>query len=298
MDPRGPVIVDLPDEVPARPRRRVPAGFGIALLLAIILGLATIAGSRDRAIGGSAAPGPRAQLPVEGTCLRWDTDPVSQTVPVPGTVRIIGCDDLHQGQVLQAWRIGAQPSSSSIEAGCSRRDQSWSVSMMSTDWDGGSLAYSTTVLTSGVEGVDFLACVVIARGSDPPRALLSESSAFALNPTADATTQLRSARQCLDAGGLGVGCHQLHPAERIGTFAPGGSAGLRGPRRSCFDYAVAVVGSAGAFSGPDALTIREVRTGQGALIDLPRAFCDIVAPVGRALVGTVVGLGDAPLPLG
>lgn len=298
MDPRGPVIIDLPDEQPARPRRRVPAAVGIALLLVVTLALATVAGARARAVAGSAMAGPRAQLPAETDCLRWDVDATRQTVPVAGTVRIVDCDTLHQGQVLQAWRIGAQPSSSSLESGCTRRDQGWNVSVLSADWDGGSLAYSTTIITSGVEGIDFLACVVIARTSDPPRGLLTQSGVFAMNPTAEAAIQLGTAHQCLAASGLGTGCQQPHTVERVGIFSPGGLEGLHGPRSSCADHAATVVGSKAAFEGPDALTTRVVHTGRGALIDLPRDFCDVVAPAGRRLVGTVMGLGDAPLPLG
>ncbi|MBE7161624.1 MAG: hypothetical protein INR72_10285, partial [Williamsia herbipolensis] len=150
-------IQDLPQERPRRTRRRPPSEIGAVVLVVLVLVVAVLAGIRPRIVPGSADPSPSALLPPAGGCLHWDVDPDAQSVPISSTVVSVDCSQLHEGQVVQAWRSGRLPPSSTIQQIC-RAPRSSTVSV-GDDWSFALAGLQAGVVSTGSGPLDFLACV-------------------------------------------------------------------------------------------------------------------------------------------
>lgn len=287
-------IQDLPDEIEPRPRRRTPPSVGVAVILLVLLAVSVVAGARVRTLDGNGAVDPARTLPTAGTCLAWQVNPDNQFIPLVGTIGQVDCAQLHQAEVLQAWRTGQQPSSSTIEQTCRLPGTSFAGSFVltgATDWTAPVATLGTTVVSSGTGALDFLACVLVQRDESIRRPLMS------LVGHVDVTQAFTPGRWCLVDVGRSVGCQQPHTTERLGIFFAGQQ---QTPDTSCRDFAAQVIGSDAALgdvSGPTTLS-SDTATADSSAYAQPAEYCDVRAPSGRTLTGSVVALGDQPLPLG
>lgn len=311
----GPVrhIVDLPPDAElasgtasvwdAARRRAV----GLALLLAVLLGLTGVAASRPRPTAGQGSASPATALPADGSCLRWSVDPAAPLTPTAGTVAVVDCRQMHQGQVLSTWRPGTLDRAAESDR-CPRVSAVWeaghpAADRAEADWSLPVVTRSNIVVADGTTLLDFTACTSILRwdsgrysllGID--RALVVDRGQQAADLPADATISW-----CLDEQRRSTGCQQPHTFERVGVFSTDGARVT--PTSTCQDRARAVIGSEGAVSGipgPGALTTSVGATTEetlGGSANVTFLLCDVIAPRGRQLVDTVVGWGERPLPL-
>lgn len=299
-------IVDLPPDaepVPGAPPRRA---VGLALLLAVLLVVTGVAGTRPRHTAGQGSAAPSTALPAVGSCLRWSVDPAAPLTPAAGTVAVVGCRQVHQGQVLSTWRPGTLDRAA--EPGrCPRVSVVWEAGHPAadralTDWSVPVISRSNVVVTGGPTLLDFTACASILRWDSGRYSLLSIDRALAdrgrqgADVPEDATVSW-----CLDDQRRSTGCQQPHTFERVGVFSTDGPRVT--PMSSCQDRARAVVGAEEMVSGipgPGVLTTHVGATTEetlGGSADVTFLLCDVIAPRGRQLVDTVVGWGERPLPL-
>lgn len=306
-------IVDLPPDAELVPgtepvrdgaRRRA---VGLALLLTALLGLTGVAASRPRHTAGQGSAAPAGALPADGSCLRWSVDPAAPLTPTAGTVAVVDCRQVHQGQVLSAWRPGTlDRAAESVR--CPRVSTVWeaghpAADRAAEDWSVPVITRSNVVVAGGTTLLDFTACSSILRwdsgrysllGID--RALVAYRGQQAADLPEDATISW-----CLDDRRRSTGCQQPHTFERLGVFSTDGPRVT--PMSSCQDRARTVIGSDAMVSGipgPGVLTTHVGATTEetlGGSADVTFLLCDVIAPRGRQLVDTVVGWGERSLPL-
>lgn len=292
-------VLDL-DAVPDHDRRppllpRPVTGF-VVLVLAVVA-VVVLSGLSPTLVAGQGAAGPSAVIPQAGACVSWATPTARRTLPVPDGVEVVDCARVHQAEVTAAWRIGRTPSSGELEQQCRESITSggWTTT---TGWGAISARPRATFVRSGTGLLDWFACVRTAVSVGPRPFQLSLVGPLP-DPSTGRPVELAvpsaTLRWCLDAGERSVACDRPHAGERIGAFVlpPG-----EGAVPDCRDYARGQVGA--AF---DAGLRSQVSAGPEASFDATESwsgsvfFCDVRPPDGRQLGASVVGLGDAPLPL-
>ena len=286
-------LEDLPEQ--ARPTRRPGSRWwGPVILLGVALLVAVPAGARARELAGTGTPRVDLPLPGPGECLTWDvvdTDPpavigVSPAVPLrtgAGSLRRAPCTAPHQGEVVRAWR------SATLEDGQVRQictaaqpDTVYTPQQSPSGWTPISGDRRPTIVRTGDEPLDWVACVLIEIPYDFPPAVFTLTA-----PMGPGTST--GARWCLTDQRRAIGCDRPHAGERIGI------ADVPRGEPSCTRFAYTVIGPEGSPAFSDSgLTIRSSTViGSSGQVWI----CDVVAPPGRRLTSSVIGLGSAPLPL-
>lgn len=262
---------------------------GALLIAAAVIAALAVGAVRQRtagtAVGRTIAPAPAA-----GSCL--DNVTTRDAVVVP-------CDGAHTAEVItarQVWLPAPAPPCRTLF--------STSIIRAGVDWAAPpDVARSTGELRGGGEQVGWIACVrrpvagLHDPGPLPYRGRLSDPGG--------ATAVVGA---CFDDDARRIGCSLPHRSERVGVFR--GTDTRARPRSDCTHFAGTVVGSAEAFAGPSALVAAATelpfaeqqngmlpRSGADVRAATPELTCEVRAPAGRELTGSVVGLGRAPVPL-
>ena len=286
------------------PRRRT----GVVLLLTVVLAVAAVAGTRPRSTTGQGTAAPATALPEPGRCLQWDVDPAEPLTPAGGTVQLVDCRRMHQGQVVLAWRSGTLDRAAE-SARCPQDPIVWEAGhpasgARAADWSLPVITRADTVISAGPSALDFTACVSVLRWESGRYSLLNidrplqaPQGGRGTGIPADATLSW-----CLDVERRSTSCQQPHTFERVGVFSTEGARST--PVSSCQERARAVVGSVGLVAGLATSAVLTTAVGStteetlGGSADVTFLLCDVVAPAGRLLTDTVVGWGARPLPLG
>ncbi|MGI8416376.1 MAG: hypothetical protein ACR2P2_09285 [Nakamurella sp.] len=271
---------------------------GLVLIVVTLLAMVVVNRILARDVDGTAVAPPPIPPPAVGSCVARVDHPVLAVDPV------VDCSVPHAGEVVQSW-----PARKPLTAACSggvafgwQLGVSWAQPMMSI---------STTEVSFGGR-VGWAACVQIpVERNDPSVALQHTGSLTAPTPGDGAAIGL-----CFDAAGKQldsaavydsqVDCTSPHTVQRLGQFLPLQQAQL--PIEQCAAFAQRTVNSTQAFSGVGALmsrtsidstigrvTVRDSGDGTEHTTDGGVA-CDVIAAAGRQMVGSVVGLGNKPLP--
>lgn len=288
-------IEELPDRMPT-PRRRISRGWGLLILLAVALVVAVPAGARERASTGIGSARVDLPLPAPGECLAWQVDvadppavivalPQFPLPVLPGSIARTSCTTAHQGQVAKAWRLAAMDDRQAQQMCTAAADPmvEFFPEQSPSGWTAIHGDRRASMVRTGDSALDFVACVLIEVPYGLPPALFTLSDAMV--PAASAAP-----RWCLTDRQQAVSCAQPHGSERIGIAdEPRGVP-------SCAGFAHTVVG-AGADSAAFAGSGLSIHSGMLPGPFGPTWFCDVVAPAGRQLTSSVVGLGSAPLPV-
>lgn len=258
-------------------------------MAAVVAALAV--GSVRQRTKGMAIGEPVVAAPAVGECLSNVTTKDAVTVP---------CAGVHTAEVTASRAVWAPDPA----APC-RTLFATAIMASGPDWaPPPEVVVASGELRGGGPRVGWVACVrrPVAGLHDPGplryRGLLSDAG----GATAVVGT-------CFDDLAERIGCSLPHRSERVGVFR--GDTPDRHPATSCAQFAGTVVGSPDAFSGSPALAARagdvpfaEQQNGMlprsGADVPDPSTelSCEVRAPAGHLLTGSVVGLGLAPLPLG
>jgi hypothetical protein len=266
---------------------------GLTLIVAVLLALLGINRLSGRDVVGQPVAEPQWPPPPAGSCLLHSDDFHASLVP---------CTEPHTAEVLRSWPARDLPRTSgagwrqSCPTGMTMPVEQ---SVDATDWSRTETIVATTVLRGGGPVIGWAACSVTASlPFRPDRSLRYTGSLIAVPGGRPAAT----VGTCLTATGDPIDCTSPHRTERIGEFLP---IATPRPDRSCAAFARAVIGSDTAFSTAVALVAREtvgsvsrwvIDTDAGELIN--QIDCDVRAPAGHQLVGSVVGLADRPIPFG
>lgn len=262
---------------------------GLLLIVAAVIA-ALAAGAVRQRTAGTAVAEPVVPAPAAGSCL--------SNVTTRDAV-VVRCDEVHTAEVLtarQVWR--PEPGEP-----C-RTVFSTSIIATGADWaPPPDVARSTGELRGGGERVGWIACV-----QRPVAGLHDPGPLHYRGRLTDPGGATAVVGTCFDDLAARIGCSLLHRSERVGIFRA--ETGERRPVTSCSRYAGTVVGSPDAFSGSPALVALATdvpfaeqqngmlpRSGADVPASSPELSCEVRAPAGRALTGSVVGLGLAPLPL-
>lgn len=244
-------------------------------------------------------------MPAIGSCIdSGDTAPI-----------VVPCSELHTGEVLESWASGAQPAASD------------------PDQPGGACIIGFRQITPRGSGwapppYEIRLVDVVAGGSAGWGACVQEPDPawgapdtrvrytgrlLGKEPVTAFPPQLRA---CFLAPPQGepatpkqIACGDPHDWEVLAVTGPVGPVALK-----CGAFARSIVGSDAVFAGETALTVGTMPGGYGstavvtsdpALDEMAVVYvnpgvanCAIRAPTGTQLVGSVVGLGNKPLPFG
>ncbi|MDQ6657444.1 MAG: hypothetical protein M3Z00_04320 [Actinomycetota bacterium] len=272
---------------------------GLVLIVLTLLVLVVVNRILARDVDGKAVAVPPIPPPAVGSCVARTDDPVATVDP------IVDCSVAHAGEVVQSW-----PAREPVDAGCSGGVVfGWQLGAGS--WSRPMTSISTTMVTFGGI-VGWSACVEVPVERNSPSVALLHTGSL-VTPQRDGTAAVglcfEATAKELDTAAVydaQVDCASAHTAQRVGEFFPQPQQQI--PAEQCASYARRVVNSTHAFSGAAALlprtgidssigtvTVRDPGDGSEHAIN-PGLACDVLAAPGRQLVGSVVGLGDKPLP--
>lgn len=267
---------------------------GISLLVVAAVALLVVNRFSGRDVPGQATGLPPIPPPAAGACLiRAD---VGAPVEVP-------CTDPHTAEVIQSWnisrRIGAESGCppGGVTSGVFAFGDSWEPATpsmaISTIWFGGPIGWAACVRMPVMEKNQNTPLRYFGRlteiGSDSERAAIV-GRCFAGRITDEPGS---------DAYPNQVDCTDPHATQRLGIFLP--TRRYDEPGQSCRQFAEQTIGPAAG--GSDGLQIAEHTDRSKGSFDVSAEqqtifaiTCDVQTAPGRQLVGSVVGLGDGPIP--
>lgn len=266
---------------------------GVALIVAAAIALLAITGTSGRGIAGHAVALPWSTPPAVGACLTMPDVTAANQDPVQ-----VPCNRLHTAEVVRSWRKGQQPAQD-VDP-CSGMSVTW-MSNPSLDW----IQPPPSVLSRYVNGGDPLGWVACIQG---PVTAGSEILPLQYTGTLAAGPDGRPAARigtCYRDPAQQVDCHRPHFFELIGVFIAQNPDSR--PLSSCGAYARAQVGPAAfvdnsglkAIVGQDQSPQMMSTIGGTSAAWLSSSTCLVMSAVpGRELVGSVIGLGDRPIPYG
>lgn len=272
---------------------------GLVLIVVTLLAMVVVNRILARDVEGTAVAPPPIPPPAVGSCVDRTDEPVAAVDP------IVDCSVSHAGEIVQSW-----PARKPLAATCSG-GVAFGWHYGSGSWAQPMTSISTTEISFGGP-VGWAACVQIpVERNDPNVALQHTGSLTAPTPGVSAAIGL-----CFDATGKQldsaavydsqVDCTTPHTVQRLGEFLPQPQDQL--PTEQCAAFAQRTVKSAQALSGSGALQTRtSIDSTMGTVMVRdpgdgtqhpadPGLACDVIAASGRQLVGSVVGLGNKPLP--
>ncbi|WP_029135204.1 hypothetical protein [Nakamurella lactea] len=271
--------------------------WGIAVVVAAALALIVVNRVSGRNVHGEPVALPWTPPPAVGACLVVPDLGATSTEPSE-----VPCSEPHTAEVVESWRAGAE-SPSGAAAGADRCS-SQGPTMTGTsgpDWT----APQPWLLSRPVSGgapLGWQACVVGPVTSGPQLRALQYAGSVNPLPGGESSAAVGA---CYRDELQQVDCTTPHFVQRIGTFQPEYLA--RTPVTGCLDFAVDQVGAA-AFGGAHPLQAKvsqDPSMGSMVLQDdgsrqlVPMQTCEVSsAEPGRELVGSVIGLGDRPIPYG
>lgn len=271
---------------------------GLVLIVLTLLAMVVVNRLLARDVDGTAVALPPIPPPAVGSCVARVDDPVLAVDPV------VDCSVPHAGEVVQSWPA-RKPATAACSGGVAF---GWQLGV---GWAQPLTSISTTKVSFGGP-VGWAACVQIPVERNNPSVALQHTGSLTMPaPGTSAAVGLcfETTAKSLDSPTVydsQVDCTSPHTVQRLGEFLPLPQDQL--PSEQCAAFAQRTVNSTQAFSGAGALqsrtsidltigrvTVRDPGDGTQHQAD-PGLACDVIAASGRQLVGSVVGLGDKPLP--
>lgn len=280
---------------------------GIVLIVVAALALVLVNRVSGRDVQGEAAAPPPIPPPAVGACI--DS---TGTVPVE-----VPCTQSHTGEVIESWAAGDQPETSNPDqpgGACMIGYRQFASSK--PGWAPPPVQVRRIDVSVGGP-IGWAGCL---QAPAPAGNATSEQIRYAgrlldQDSVADYPPQLRSCFVGADAGSLGspypVSCDSPHMWELLAVAVSG-----EPPAASCAEFARSIVGSDTPFNGDHALTTAAMpqvfSSTMTFSVDDPTNTssvtvahfgtdprnCAVRAPEGKQLVGSVVGLGNNPVPFG
>lgn len=292
---------------------------GIAVLVAAALALLIVNRASGRDAQGTAVQAPPLPVPAAGACIE-----VSAATRTLGTgAHVVPCSTQHTGEVAKAWATRSLRTSSTIPCGVTEVAEFPAAG----NWTIPPITVVSFPMSAG-GAIGWTACVAepaTTVGDDPgPVEYVGRISEIAT--VNELPPVLRMCLLELDdaaAGAQGttyqkfvrVGCSQQHNWEVLAILADPTEQAVP----DCREFAEQLVGSAAAFTGPDALLAGALPASSGGVLSgglsgtgpsvgswytvsadstQDTDTCAVHAASGRTLVGSVAGLGSKPIPYG
>ncbi len=265
-------------------------GVGAAAIVAALLALLVANRMSGPDVRGRALALPPLPPPASSACLVHSG--AFDAVEVP-------CAQPHTAEVIRSWPAGGVPvvNGGAWRVACPTGMTIPSAEPDAVNWTATAPPVANSILRGGGPVLGWAACARYPSPTFRPDLALHYRGKLTPDEHGQATATVGN---CFRAGGQQIDCAFPHPVERLGEFLP--SAGLL-PVDTCLDFARRTVGSGARFSAAGLLAVQgsdptrhpgDDRSGS----PIAMLTCEVHAPADRALVGTVVGLGDAPLPFG
>jgi hypothetical protein len=266
---------------------------GAALILAAVLALLVLNRVTGPGVRGRAFALPALPPPAAGSCLLHSGAFDAADVP---------CDRQHTAEVIRSWPAARVPAvnGEAWRAACPTGMTTPSTDLGATNWTATAPPVATSILRGGGPVLGWAACARYPSPAFRPDLALRYRGTLVPDERGMVTARVGT---CLLAGGQQIDCTLPHPVERLGEFRA--VAGRR-PVDSCAQFARRTVGSNGVFGSAGLVAVQGRDTSRRPAGDTdersgdsdPVSTCDVHVAAGRALVGSVVGLGGAPLPFG
>lgn len=267
--------------------RRV--GVALVIVAALVLAVASRVSGRD--VNGQAGAVPWTTPPAVGSCLL-----THETGPDSSDPTVVPCERMHTVEVIQSWRKDEQPDPD--QDLCAAPGTSSPAATPPTDWT----APPTLILRMYLNGGDPLGWVACVLGPVTGGTMMQPVAFTGSLPGESSDPASAAVPVCLLDAEQQVGCADQHIAQRIGEFRTTDLTAK--PLTSCHDLARRLIGP-DAFGGPDPLVVRVSGSDTGGWKGASAGgfesvlWCDVTpTDLGRTLVGSVIGLGDRPIPYG
>lgn len=269
-------------------------------MVCLVLGLlavAVVAGSQ-RLVPGAASPATRLVAPAVGSCLTVASDDPGDAGD-PRRIAAVDCSAWHQVDVASAARRPLSPEDCRAQSD----PDAFAVPRWPRRWVPLQVRMAATALLDPASTADDAAVSALAPGLRPWAVCVR----FAVVPELGLSTEFRTAadgttqpRWCLDRRRQITGCDQPHAGERLGVA--GISAGDVAAPGDCGAFAAQLIGVGDSLTATpldERVVIVSVRDDGRTRTTEPSAVvaCDVWAPSGRSLVGSVIGHGTAPIEL-
>lgn len=263
---------------------------GAAVIVAALLPLLVLNRVNGPDVPGRALAIPPIPPPAAGACLLHSG--AFDAVEIP-------CAQPHTAEVIRSWPAAGVPvvNGGAWRVACPTGMTIPSAEPDAVNWTATAPPVATSILRGGGPVLGWAACARYPSPPFRPDLALHYRGTLAPDEQGRATVTVGN---CFRADGQQIDCTLPHPVERLGEFRPR-AGGL--PVDTCLDFARRTVDSSAAFGVAGLLAVQgrdptrrpgDDRSG----LPVPTLTCEVHAPTDRALVGTVVGLGDAPLPFG